>query len=101
MSMDRSSSCNFISLNVKGIRDKNKRRNIFNWCKEKGGNIIFLQETFSTQDIVNKWNSMWEGKCIYSHGTNHSRGVMILIDSRLDFQPSHIQLLIQKVGIFL
>ena len=89
MSMDRSSSCNFISLNVKGIRDKNKRRNIFNWCKEKGGNIIFLQETFSTQDIVNKWNSMWEGKCIYSHGTNHSRGVMILIDSRLDFQPSH------------
>ena len=88
--MSKVSSCNLISLNVKGIRDRNKRKNIFNWCKEKQGNIIFLQETFSTPDIVSKWDSIWEGKCFYSHGTYHSKGVMILIDSKIDIKLNHI-----------
>ena len=55
----------------------------------KGGHIIFLQETFSTQDIVSNWSSSWDGFCIYSHGTNHSKGVMILINKGLDITLKH------------
>ena len=41
----RDLKCNFLSLNVKGIREKNKRERIFAWCREKQADIIFLQET--------------------------------------------------------
>ena len=91
---------NCISLNVKGIREKNKRQSIFKWCKEKRGNVIFLQETFSTQDVVNYWNSMWKGTCIYSHGTNHSKGVMILFDSGVNMKLDHTVIDVEGRYIF-
>ena len=50
--------CNFITLNVKSIIDRNKRGNIYSWCIDKCGDIIFLQETFSTPDIERDWSSM-------------------------------------------
>ena len=83
---NNSFSCNFLTLNVKGIRDRNKREKIFNWCRSKAADIIFLQETFSTPDVEKKWESLWDGTCIFSHGTNHSKGVLILIDSKLDIE---------------
>ena len=87
--MSKAYVCNFISLNVRGIREKNKRQNIFKWCKDKNGHVIFLQETFSTEEIVSNWDSMWEGKCIYSHGTNHGKGVMILFGKGVDIKLKH------------
>ena len=37
---------NILSYNVKGLRNKEKRINIFNFCKDKGKNrIVLLQET--------------------------------------------------------
>ena len=41
-----SSKFTLISLNVGGIRDKVKRKKIFEWCKsKKKSDIVFLQET--------------------------------------------------------
>ena len=79
-------SCQFLTLNVKGIRDKTKRERIFNWCKSKSVDIVCLQETYSSPDIEAKWQLEWGGKCIFSHGTNHGRGVLVLIDSKLDVE---------------
>ena len=31
-----------ISLYVRGIRERVKRKNIFEWCKMKGGDIVFF-----------------------------------------------------------
>ena len=85
--IDNSSfNCNFLSLNVKGIRDKLKRESIFTWLKDKKTDIIFLQETYSTKEIEDEWRLSWDGDVCFSHGTNHSRGVMVLIDSKLDVQ---------------
>lgn len=77
-------SANFISLNVKGIRDKEKRTNIFRWCKDKYPDVFFLQESFSTPDVEDKWKEMWDGTCYFSHGTAHSKGVVVLINRNLD-----------------
>lgn len=69
---------NLISLNVWGIRDFAKRKAIFSWIKKQNADIAFLQETYSTPDLVeNGVSSCHAGKMFYSHGTNHSRGVLI------------------------
>jgi len=48
--------------------------------------IIFLQETYSTPDIENTWKSQWKGDLYFAHGSEHSRGVLILIKGRLNFE---------------
>ena len=62
-----------ISLNARGIRDLNKRKAIFSWLQKQKADIAFLQETYSTPDVVEKWKFQWPGKIFYSHGTNHDR----------------------------
>ena len=62
-----------ISLNVRGIREKIKRKRILEWCKNKGGDIVFLQETYSTPDIETRWRSEVDGSFDFSDGTNRSR----------------------------
>ena len=68
------------SLNVRGIRDLHKRRSIFTWIEKQKSDITFLQETYSTPEIINDWKFQWLGEMIFSHGSNHSRGVLVLIN---------------------
>ena len=69
---------NIISLNVRGIRDNNKRRSIFDYYRKKC-DILCLQETHSDEDI-SIWQHEWGGKAFASHGTSNSRGVLILFN---------------------
>ena len=56
------------------------------WLTRQKADIIFLQETYSTKEVEDIWNTQYKGKSYYSHGTNHSRGVMILIKDDLEFE---------------
>ena len=75
-----------ISLNARGIRDFQKRQAIFSWIKKQNADIAFLQETYSTPEIVDEWKFQWHGNIYYSHGTNHSKGVLILVSDKLQFE---------------
>ena len=55
---------NVLSLNVRGIRDLNKRKSIFTWVRNQKADIIFLQETFSTPDVFDSWNFSGGETCI-------------------------------------
>ena len=90
--METNFNLQLLTLNVRGIRDRVKRNNIFAWCKSKGGDIIFLQETYSTADVEQLWRSEWEGSMFFSHGTNHSRGTLILVSPNLKFKIDEILL---------
>jgi exonuclease III len=83
---------NLMSLNVKGIHSAFKRTKILNWLGNKHTDIILLQETYSTNDIVKYYKYQWKGDMYFSHGTNHSKGVAILIKNNLDHDiiSSHI-----------
>ena len=48
-----------ISLNARGIRDFQKRKAIFSWIKKQNADIAFLQETYSTPEIVDEWKFQW------------------------------------------
>ena len=75
-----------LSLNVRGIREDHKRKSIFAWIEKQKADIIFLQETYSTPEIITNWKFNWRGEMIYSHGSNHSRGVLVLIHQQLQFE---------------
>ena len=74
-----------ISQNVRGLNDNLKREVVFNRMREKG-EVIFLQETFSTPEKGNQWRLSWDGSVYLSHGMHNSRGVMILISKNLEHE---------------
>jgi len=76
----------FLSINARGLNQARKRRQVFRWAHNSKADIIFLQETYSTESVEEIWRSEWGGKIHYSHGSRHSRGVMILFNPKLDFQ---------------
>ena len=43
-----------------------------------------LQETYSTPDIELAWRKDWERPMYFCHGSNHSRGVLLLFAKNVD-----------------
>ena len=80
----------FYHLNVRGLNKTIKRRQVFRWLHQQKPDVVFLQETYSSAQNLKSWEAEWCGKMIGSHGTNHSRGVMILFKSKLDVNIEQI-----------
>lgn len=83
----------FNSFNVRGLRDKVKRKTIFYHLKHKyPGGVYLLQEVHSLELDVNDWSKEWKGdsitgfggKSFFHHGDSDSRGVAILLSDDLD-----------------
>ena len=54
---------------------------IFNYCRSRA-KIICLQETHSTKSDEQVWTTEWGGAAVFSHGSNTSKGVCILIQKK-------------------
>ena len=76
----------FCSLNVRGLNQARKRRQIYRWLHNYNFDIIFLQETYSSKNTEDVWKAEWGGKIHFSHWTTHSKGVMILFNPKLNFE---------------
>ena len=81
-------SFDVISLNVKGLRNSNKRNVVFNWLNDHTSDhcVYFLQETHSIKDDESLW--MKELKCdqiYFSHGENNARGTFIGLSKNLEY----------------
>jgi exonuclease III len=70
------------TFNARGLRDHNKRRRVFTHFKNNYDGIICLQETYSLPGDEIIWAKDWNGEILLSHGTQHSRGVAILIPKK-------------------
>ena len=67
------------SLNVRGLRARDKRLKLFKWLKETHKtDVVFLQETHSTFSDENLWRDEWQGDIYFSHGEQNARGVCIM-----------------------
>ena len=94
-----------LSLNVRGLRNANKRRAIFSYLKSQKATIFCLQETYSSIEDEKVWSAEWGGKIFFSHGSSHSRGVCTLLNPNSLFNLRRIEadsegrLLIVKVII--
>ena len=67
-----------LTLNVRGLNSSRKRRQVFRRLHLQRSDIIFLQETYSSTGTIKRWEAEWGGKVVASHGTTHSKGVMVL-----------------------
>ena len=74
-----------ISLNVRGLRNKKKRRTLFRKFKSDKYDIICLQETYLSKkdiyDIRNEWGINFH----LAEGTNNSKGLITLFSKYIDF----------------
>ena len=75
-----------VSLNVRGLRDNAKRRQMFNFLKDTEAKIVCIQETHSCAEDANTWKQQWRGDSYLAHGTNFSGGTAILMkrDAKID-----------------
>ena len=73
-----------LSLNVRGLNSSRKRRQVFRSLHQQQSNTIFLPETYSSTESIRGWETGEGCKIVSSHGSSHSRGVMILFEPRLD-----------------
>ena len=67
-----------VSLNVRGLQNRNKRNRIFQYFKMKKFDMILLQETYSTLQDENEWIKECEGPAFFSSLSNHKCEVAIL-----------------------
>ncbi len=72
------------SLNVNGIRDRNKWLLLKESIELKEMNVMFLQETHSDVNNEVDWGMWSDGQFVLSHGTNLSAGVAILFSKELN-----------------
>lgn len=79
------SKVSVVSLNVRGLKNRVKRRSLFRHIRINYKNsIVMLQETHSTKDIENVWKSEWAGDIFFSHDTGFGRaGIAALIPREL------------------
>ena len=64
---------------------------MFDWFRKQKADIVFLQETFSSKDNEIMWRSEWGGEVIYNHGSNHSRGVAVLLSNKTNFKITNME----------
>ena len=82
--MEGNYNFNIMSINIRGLNERKKRRKVFRWIKRSKVHICFIQETHSSAISERIWRSEWGRDIIYSHGTNRARGVAILIKPGFD-----------------
>ena len=72
------------TVNVRGLRDQNKRYNVFQTLRNENFDVIALQETHCDSDTKKDWTDEWGGECIWSTFSNDKAGVAILFNPKLD-----------------
>ena len=81
-----------ISINVNGIAEKQKRNLIFDYIRHVHADIYCLQETHNDHKInEDQWEKEWGGQCIWSTGSNRSRGVAIMLPPGSNLSFSNIR----------
>ena len=63
-----------LSLNMRGLRNTNKRRAIFSYLKAQKAAIFCLQETYSLTEDEKVWSAEW-GNNIFSLTVPHTQKV--------------------------
>lgn len=82
---------NIISMNVQGLGDKAKRKDVLNYLKSKKFSICFLQDTHFDRKEESYIRSQWGYECYFSFYNTQSRGVAILINNNFDFKLDNIK----------
>ena len=73
-----------LTLNVRGLRNRKKRLELFKWIRKNKYDLVALQETYILQTDINNWTRQWNGKLYATPCTTHSMGNVILMSKHFD-----------------
>ena len=74
-----------VSLNVHGLADLKKQREVFNILRKHKYDVICLQEVHSSAAEEELWHGpQWHGPVLFSHGETNARGVCVLLGEGVD-----------------
>ena len=72
-------------LNCRGIGDKYKRCDVFNYIKSKLYDITALVDTHCQKDKENMWKTEWGNDAFFSPVASNARGITILIKNSFSY----------------
>ena len=78
------------SLNVRGLQDNSKRREVFNWLCQKHFSIYMLQEVHCTENTNDRWTAEWGYQSIFSTFKSNKSGVSILFNNNFNLQIQRV-----------
>ena len=76
----------FSSLNVRGLGEVSKRKEIFNWLGKKKFSIYMLQEVHCTEKNIHLWTAEWGYKALFSCCASNKAGTCILFNNNFHLQ---------------
>ena len=74
------------SLNVKGLRDRTKRCDIFDRAKTRNTDILFLQETHWTETDYTEIRDDWNIEVIISGNSTAAKGTAMLLNKTFEYK---------------
>ena len=78
------------SMNVQGLGNYEKRRDVFNYLRQKCYSIYLLQDTHFDKQMENRVRSEWGYECYFASFSTQSRGVAILFNNTFDFKVKSV-----------
>ena len=78
-------------MNVQGLGDKSKWKDVINFLKSKNFSICMLQDTHFVESEENYIRAQWGYDCYLSCFNSQSRGVAILINNNFDCKVNDVQ----------
>ena len=79
------------SINARGLRDRMKRWEFFNWLRKKQMAMYFIQEAHCTENNMHDWRAEWAGyQALFSCCSSRKAGVIILFNN-IYFQLSNFE----------
>ena len=79
------------SLNCQGLGNYRKRRDVFQYLRQKSYSIYCLQDTHLEGKIENYVQSEWGYKCFFASHTSNARGVAVLFNNNFEFRINDIK----------
>ena len=77
--------CRLASVNTQGLRSVDRRQAAFRFFQRHKYDLIFLQETHWTGDLLSTIKRDWNGDIFCNNGTDSSRGVAILVSPHFNY----------------
>ena len=75
-----------LSFNANGIGNYHKRKDVFDFLREKKAHIVMLQETHLKTEDQNLIRAMWGYECILNGTSTNSNGVGIFFNSNFQYK---------------
>jgi exonuclease III len=78
-------SISLFSQNCQGLNGSAKRRDVFNYLKNKKHSIYCLQDVHFSKDQLTQIRSEWGLDCVFNSFSSNSRGVAILFSDTFEY----------------